>query len=560
MYGVSIQNHNKIFQEVDSIMKKKLLAVLFCAVMALSLSACGGSSSSNTAKTESPAAATTESTDGNTVVIAMGTGFSTLDPGRIYEKYPPMIVNACYENLFKFYSNDGEAEPCLADTYEFSEDGLTLTVKLKDASFASGNPVTSADVAFSINRCKNLQDNPSFICDTIAAIDTPDEKTVVFTLTQPDSAILSKLTYSSLAVLDSEVVKAKGGTDAEDAVTADTASDYLNTTSAGSGMYIMTSYIPDSQIVLEKNPNYWGAATNVDKFIINIQPDSNTQMMTLSTGDLDVAMNMTDDTMAELKGADNIALVNGPTKTVGFIMANMDEAIGGPVSDPKVQQAMRLAVDYAGVQTIVGEGCVTPYSLIQDGFMGSKGQRSTGYTNVEAAKALLAEAGYENGLDVDLTVCDLDMEGVALTDLAQKVKDDLAQAGINVNIVSQAWAAGYGDAYRDGSLPLTVMYWGTDYNDPNVQLEFLPGKTVGLRAGWTEAMDPELNALYDAAMAATDNDERITVLEEIQDMMYEHGPFTFIAQAPAHIGYNTRLDGVAISDPYALDLTLINVK
>ena len=545
-------------------MKKKLLAAALCAVMALGLTACGGGTAETepaegTETTETEAAEAT-SGNGSTVVVAMGSGFSTLDPGRVYEKYPPMVVNACYENLFKFYSNDGEAEPSLADTYEFSEDGLTLTVTLKDATFASGNPVTSADVMFSINRCKNLQDNPAFICDTIESMEAPDDATVIFHLTQPDSAILSKLTYSSLAILDSEVVKEHGGTDAEDAVTADTASDYLNTTSAGSGMYVMTSYIPDSEIVLEKNENYWGTPTNVDKYIIRIQPDSNTQMMGLATGELDVAMNMTDDTMAELQSADNVTLVNAPTKTVGFVMMNMDESIGGPVADPNVQQAIRLALDYAGIQTIVGEGCVTPYSVIQDGFMGSKGVRDTGYQDIEAAKALLAEAGYGDGLDVDLTVCDLDMEGVPLTDLAQKVKDDLSQVGINVNIVSQAWAAGYGDAYRDGTIPLTVMYWGTDYNDPNVQLEFLPGETVGLRAAWTAEMDPDLNAKYQEAMAATDNDARSAVLEEIQDMMYESGPFIFIAQAPAHIGFNDRLDGVAISDPYALDLTLINTK
>ena len=65
-------------------------------------------------------------------------------------------VDACYENLFKFYENNGTPQPCLADTYEFSEDGLTLTVKLKDGlTFASGNKITSADVAFSINRTKN---------------------------------------------------------------------------------------------------------------------------------------------------------------------------------------------------------------------------------------------------------------------------------------------------------------------------------------------------------------------------------------------------------------------
>ena len=545
-------------------MKKKFMAMTLGLVMALSLAACGGGSDSGSSTTKETASAESgESTNAgsNTVVVAMGSGFSTLDPGYVYEKYPPLIVNACYETLFKFYDNEGAAEPCLVDTYEFSEDALTLTVTLKDGiTFASGNPMTSADVMFSINRCKNLQGNPSFICDTIESMEAPDEKTVVFHLTQPDSAILSKLTYSSTAVLDSEVVKANGGTDAEDAATADTAQAYLDTTSAGSGMYVMTSYTPDEEVVLEKNPNYWGEATNVDKYIIKIQPDSNTQMMTLSTGDIDVAMNMTDDTMAELAGVENVEMINGATKTVGFVMMNMNEEYGGPVSNPTVQKAIRKALDYTGIQTIIGEGTLTPYSIIQSGFMGSKGEREADYANLEEAKALLAEAGYADGFDVDLTVCDLDMEGVDLTDLAQKVKDDLSQIGINVNIVSQPWAAGYGDDYRDGKLGFTVMYWGTDYNDPNVQLEFLPGASVGLRAGWTTEMDSELAALYQEAMKATDNDARIAVLEQIQDMTYEDGPFIMIAQAPAHIGYNTRLEGVAISDPYALDLTLIHIK
>lgn len=550
-------------------MKKKILAMALGVALVLSCTACGGGSSETKAPAagESSAASTeaaggeSASTGSNTVVVAIGAGFSTLDPGYVYEKYPPIVINACYENLFKFYSNDGAPEPCLADTYEFSEDGLTLTVKLKEGIiFASGNTMTSADVAFSINRCKNLKGNPSFICDTIESIETPDDQTVVFHLTQPDSAILAKLTYASTAVLDSAVVKENGGTDAADAATADTAQAYLDTASAGSGMYIMTSYTPDSEIILEKNPNYWGQATNVDKYIIKIQPDSNTQMMTLSTGDLDIAMNMTDDTMDELAGAENIECINAATKTVGFVMMNMNEEYGGPVSNPQVQQAIRKALDYTGIQTICGEGTITPYSIIQDGFMGSKGERAADYTNVEEAKQLLSEAGYPDGFDIDLTVCDLDMEGILLTDLAQKVKDDLSQIGINVNIVSQPWAAGYGDDYRDGKLGFTVMYWGTDYTDPNVQLEFLPGAVVGLRAGWTAEMDPELAAMYDVTMAATETDARIAALEQIQDATFENGPFIMIAQAPAHVGYNTRLDGVAFSDPYVVDLTQITVK
>ena len=170
-------------------MKKRFLAIALSLVMAAGCVACGGGTDnaseggSGSAEGTEGAAGTSEGGSG-TVVVAMGAGFSTLDPGYVYEKYPPLIVNACYENLFKFYDNEGAPEPCLADTYEFSEDNLTLTVKLKDGiTFASGNPMTSADVLFSINRCKNLQGNPAFIADTIQSMEAPDEKTIVFHLT-----------------------------------------------------------------------------------------------------------------------------------------------------------------------------------------------------------------------------------------------------------------------------------------------------------------------------------------------------------------------------------------
>ena len=419
--------------------KKRIAAIALSMAVAAGLVACGGGQAADgttaAGTTGSAEAGTGTDGNGNTVIVAMGSGFSTLDPGHVYEKYPQLIANACYENLFKFYENNGTPQPCLADSYEFSEDGLTLTVTLKDGlNFASGNPITSADVAFSINRTKNLKGNPSFICDTIESVETPDDKTVVFHLNQPDSAILSKLTYSSMAVLDSAVVKENGGTDAEDASSTDTAQSFLDSTSAGSGMYVLSSYTPDEEVVLEKNPNYWGEATNVDKYILKIQPDANTQMMTLSTGDIDVALNLTDDTMEELKSADNVEVVDGTTKMIGFVMMNMDEQYGGPVSDPDVQKAIRKALDYSGIRMICGDGTLTPYSIIQDGFMGSKGQRPDDYTNLDEAKQLLADAGYPDGFDVDMTVSDLDMEGILLTDLAQKVKDDLSQIGINVNI------------------------------------------------------------------------------------------------------------------------------
>ena len=560
----------------EFVMKKKLMSAILSVMLAVALAACGsadgkyadagagkttaeaqagGSESAGTGESSTPAAGS-----GNQIVINMGSGFSTLDPSYVYEQNPPLVINACYETLFKIKTGEDSPSPLLAESYSFSDDAKDLTIKLnKDAKFASGNDVTSADVAFSLLRCKNLKGNPSFIVDNIDSIDCPDDDTVVIHQKTPDSAILSKLCYSACSILDSKVVKEQGGTDAEDAATADKAQNYLNTASAGSGMYTLESYTPDEEIDLVKNPNYWGKANNIDRVVIKLTDDSNAQMMGLSTGDVDIAMNLNDDTISELSGNADVTTSNTATKTVAFLMMNEDESIGGPVSDSKVQQAIRYAVDYKGIQNVTGVGTVTPKSFIQDGFLGSEGKLDADTaTDTEKAKKLLAEAGYPDGFDVDLTVCDLDMEGVPLLDLAQKVKEDLAKAGINVNIVQQNWSGGYGDAYREGKLGFTVMYWGIDYNDPNVQLAFLPGQTVGLRASWKD--DSAYKDLYNQILAATDDDTRAELLKKAQEQMDADSPFIFIAQAPCHIGYRNRLSGVQFRDDIRLDLTEVNVK
>lgn len=547
-------------------MKKKLLALLLTATFAFSFTACGSNSNDTTGTSDTTGNTTTTedstSSSGNTVVIAMGSGFSTLDPGYMYEQNPTLVANACYETLFKFVDGKDDPQLSLAESYEFSADGLSCTIKLnQNAKFASGNPVTSEDVAFSLNRTKNLQGNPSFICANISSIDCPDDDTVIINQSTPDSALLSKLCYAACSILDSKVVKENGGTDAEDASTTDSAQSYLDSTSAGSGMYILKSYTADEEIVLEKNTNYYGTTTNVDKYIIKLQDDANTQMMGLSNGDIDIALNLTDDTMDELSGKDNVAMINTSTKTVSFIMMNEDESIGGPVTNPLVQQAIKYAVDYAGIQTICGSGSVTPQSIIQVGFMGSKGERDvTTAQDLEKAKELMKEAGYENGFDIDMPVCELDMEGVPLIDMAQKVKEDLSAININVNIVSQDWAGGYGDAYRNGDLGFTVMYWGIDYNDPNVQLVFLPGQQVGMRAKWTADGHDDITDLYNQILSQTDNTTRSELLTQVQDKIEDNSPFIMLAQAACHVGYNTKLDSVNFSDTYRIDVTTVNVK
>ena len=147
-------------------MKKRLLALVLSLVMAASCVACGGGSDKETKAAENTA---NEAAEGgsNTVVVAMGGGFSTLDPGYVYEKFPPVAITACYENLFKFYG-DSEPMPCLADTYEFTNEGLTLTVTL---------------ISFSVSPCTlylSLTFLTSILTFSISlSVDTPSDNIAV---------------------------------------------------------------------------------------------------------------------------------------------------------------------------------------------------------------------------------------------------------------------------------------------------------------------------------------------------------------------------------------------
>lgn len=499
---------------------------------------------------------------GDTVIIGAQTDVVTLDPGRCYEPYANLILRACYDTLYEFQTGVEGAQPSLATGCEFSDDGLTATVTIReDAVFASGNPVTAEDVKFSIMRCKNLKDNPSFICDGIDSIDVIDDHTVQFNLNTPDSSFTAKLAYASLSVIDSTLAKEQGATDGEDAATADTAKEYFDAgASLGSGPFELESYTPDEEFVLVKNENYYDETTSVSEYIIQEMDDANTQMMSLTRDDIQIALNLNADTAGELEGTDGVEVLSSPTMTMGFVFMNMDESLGGPVSDPRVQQAIRLAIDYAGIQQMVGEGSVTPVSSIQVGLLGALDPRDTGYTDVEKAKELLAEAGYADGFEIDFPCCTLAPEGIPLTDIAVKLADDLSKIGITLNIQTQDWTGGYADSYRDGTLGFSVMYWSPDYIDPNAELEFLPDGVVGLRAGWTGEIDPELAAMKDEIVSEMDQDARVELLKEMQEATAEYGPFIPIVQYPKYIGASSELENVVFSDSYRLDLRTIDWK
>jgi peptide/nickel transport system substrate-binding protein len=535
-------------------------------VLALMLAACpapaaptAGTTDSGAAPAAEPAAPADDAMS-DTLVIAIAEDTASYDPQRAYETLPSIVHKAIYDTLITFPSDSVEQViPNLAESWEISEDGTVYTFTLDpNATFSDGSAVTAADVVFSFNRLANVTGNPSFLADGIASVEAADEQTVVLTLEKPDPAILAKMVFGGFSVVNQEVVEAQGGSAAEDAATADTAETWLNQNSAGSGPYVLESWEPGVETVLVRNENYWGEAPAIERVIFRNIPESATQKIQLEAGDIDIAFDLSQDQVPSLEGNPNVSIYQGLSDTLVFLKGNQNPEVGGPMSDPLVQAAVRYALDYEGIRLLAGGETVTPPSMLPVGFLGAYEANSGIARDLDRARELLAEAGYADGLDIELAYPDFTFAGVNFGTFAQKVQADLAEAGINATLAPAEVQVAL-EAYRQGTEPFGLWLWLPDYRDSVDYVEFLPAGVVGTRTNWTdENADAEILALRDALRVETDDSVREGMFQEMQDYLMEKGPYAPILQPGLQIGLSSSVQGFVYNPQWRVDVSLLS--
>ncbi len=494
------------------------------------------------------------------LVVGLSEDYHSLDPSRAYEPGGSLIHHSVYDTLVTFPSDSvSEILPNLAADWDISDDGLVYTFYLRDdVVFSNGDPLTAEDVAFSFNRMKNLKDNPSFLADTIASVEAADDLTVVLTLERPDPAILAKLIFDAFSILNADVVRTHGGTDAEDAAETDTAEEWLMENSAGTGPYMVESYEPTVQTVLVRNPNYWGEPVYFDRIIIRNLPETSTQKLTLEAGDIDIAMDVIADQLPSFERNDAIEVFSTQSDTLIFLLCNQDPDVGGPVSNMLVQRALRYAVNYEELMFLSGAGANIPAAMVPIGFAGALDPSEGLSRDLEQARALLAEAGYPDGFEINLEYPDFNYIGTEFGIVAQKVQADLADVGITANLVPQEFQVSL-EAYRAGRQGFSLWLWNPDYYDTLDYVEFLPGGVVGLRANWTdENAEQEILDLRDAVVVETDAERRAELFREIQYYEQQNGPFVPLFQPGVHFAYNADLQGFAYNGQWRVDLTKLH--
>jgi len=494
------------------------------------------------------------------LVGGLSEDYNGLDVHRAYEPGGSLVHKAVYDTLVSFPADSvSESVPNLAASWEISEDGLVYTFTLRDdVVFSNGAALTAADVVCSFNRMKNLKDNPSFLADTIASVEAADDLTVILTLTQPDPAILAKLVFDAFSVVNAEEVKAQGGTDAADAAETDTAELWFDDNSSGTGPYMLDVYEPTVQTVLVRNPNYWGDAPYFDRIIIRNMPEASAQKLALEAGDIAIAMDISSDQLPSLEGNASVQVFSPQSDTLIFLLMNQNPEVGGPMSDPKVQLAVRYALDYEGLRILGGTGTNNPAAMVPIGFAGALDPSEALPRDLDQARALLAEAGYADGFEVDLRYPDFTYIGTSFSLIAQKVQADLAEAGITVTLVPEEFQVSL-DAYRAGEHGFGLWLWNPDYYDTLDYVEFLPAGVVGNRAQWTdENADQAILDLRDAVKVETDPAARNDLFREIQLYEQQSGPFAPLFQPGVHFAYAADLQGFTYNSQWRVDLALLS--
>ncbi len=494
-------------------------------------------------------------------VLVVGHAESTdsLDPAHGYTQTTGIINRVTYETLVTFPDADASAiVPLLATDWTVSEDGLSYMFNLNTAAtFANGDPVTADDVVFSFNRLKNVQGTPSFLAANIASVTADDADTLTVVLTTPDPAFLANLAANPFSITNDTQVTENGGSAAEDAATADTAEAFLNGTSAGSGAYVLESWEPQVETVLVRNANYWGEAPYFDRIIITNIPEAATQKVALESGEIDIALDLTSDQLSTMGDNADVTVATTPGNIVHFLLMNNNPELGGPVSDPLVQLAIRYALDYEGYKALWGG--ITPASPLAIGQLSAYGEdRRSCVISIRRGHCWPKRAT-PDGFDITLSYPIFTFQGVNMETNAQKIQADLAEVGIVVTLNPGELQVSL-EEYRTGQQGFAYWFWGPDFLDPIDVLSFLPsGKVGGERANWTdENAEQAIIDLREQAAVESDPAARVALFQQIQDYLRESGPWAAFLQPNVQTAFRSDLQGYTWHPQWLINLALLS--
>lgn len=455
-------------------MFRRTAVIATIAALTLTLGACSGGSTTPASSTSASAAANTDATLRVGLVLEPTNLDIRHTSGAALEQ---ILVDNVYQGLVT-RTQDNEIVDALASKHEISADGLTYTFTLQDGiTFSGGQPLTSADVVAAYTQVKDdetIVGHGDFA--DVATITAPDDKTVVITLTQPNQNFLFSLTTPAGLVF------------AKDDTTD------LKTATNGTGPFTLEDWKQGDSITFARNDSYWGEKASVKEVVFSYIPDFSSGVNAALDDSVDVLTAVDPNLASRFEGTD-FTITRGKTTDKAVLAFNNAAA---PLDDPKVREALRLAIDHKALVEAVGAGQPL-YGPIPELDPGYEDLSSVVSYDPEKAKTLLAEAGKSN-LSLTLTI-----PSFYGTTVPTYLVSAFNKIGVKLTVNSVEFATWLTDVYTNHDYQLSFVLhveprdFGSTWANPDYYF------------GYTNA---KVSELYEQSLRTVDADESAKLLAE----------------------------------------------
>ncbi|HET7627328.1 MAG TPA: ABC transporter substrate-binding protein [Bacillales bacterium] len=473
---------------------------------------------------------------GGTLVISDLSGAQKLDPHTVTGAAGIHYLENMYNTLFDYKEGTyGELEGELVKDYEVSEDGLTYTFTLHDnVKFHNGDPLTSEDVKYSINRIKKLKVRASQF-SMVKSIETPSDTKVVITLKQKTAPFLTFLANPVNAIVNKTVVEANGGS--------------LDAADGGSGPFKMVEWTKGNQLVLAKFDDYFvEGKPYLDKVIWKNIPDATARNTALRNGEININLQLTPKDVKLLKKADGVKVDSVTGSYWEYIGLNVKH---GPLKKKKVRQAIAWAVDREALNKVVKFGQAEPLTNgpIPPGHWAHSDEAVYPKQNIDKAKQLLKEAGYPDGVDLQMIVSPNESQ----VNAAQVIKQQVKEAGINIE-VKQLESSVFFNKLGKHDFQMAVVGW-VGFVDPD---EFLYNifHTRG-QYNQQDYSNPKVDALLEKGRTTLDREKRKEIYAKAQKIIAQDAPMVFLYANTQSSGLTENVHGFDVN-PTVSTKSLVN--
>ena len=512
-------------------MRKRFRLILAAAAAAsLLLSGCGGSTSGDGSDAQTEQAGNAEGTEsaGSTssgtdtsgfLVVPLVADIQTADVHKTTEDYEiPLNLDVRLVDIEVKEDGSSEIVPSLAESWEISGDALTYTFHLRQGvKFHNGEELTADDVEYSFTRQLSVEGavNTDFLAqikgasqllegtaDQLEGFETVDDYTFTITLSEPYAGFLACLSTPGCSIYNREATEAAGDQFGLDP-----------SVTVGTGPFRLTDWTINDQLVLTRYEDYWKGPSELPGVVIRIVPDTETQRMMFESGELDVVdLDYLPDAVDDFTTRYPDQIVSGPR--VGTTYFTMNQNIE-PFQDVRVRKAVQMAIDRQAIlDALYGGRGQVENGIYPHGLYGFNSSLPEITYDPEEAKALLAEAGYANGFEMQIAA---DSSASDATNQALEIiQAQLGEIGIQAeiqNMDESTWLA----TRNSGEMGSFMSTWTADYNDPDNFIYTFFGTPENTKLRSLNYSDTEVMERVQKARTIVDADERIAEYQALEE-------------------------------------------